>query len=88
MRQAPFQRRVWDSSNARQWTYSPVRQSVLPTYPLKPSHAGEPSRVLLRTVVEIGKLLLHPEGSEFALLGQPPTAFHETHRVSTPSHKV
>ena len=88
MRRAAFQRRVWDSSNARQGTYSPVRQSVLPTYPLKPSHAGEPGRIPLRKVVEIGKRLLRPEGEEFALLGQPPTAFHETHLVPTPSHQV
>ena len=43
-------------------------------YPLKPSYASEPSHIQLRGVdawtrimIEIGKSLIRPEGSEFAL---------------------
>ena len=65
-----LRRCVWDSSKACQWVYSPVGQSPLPIYLLKPSHAGEPSHIPLRKVdgrtrfkVEIGKPLIRPEGS-------------------------
>ena len=82
MGQGPLRRRVWDSSSACQWAYPPVGQSGLPTYPLKPSHAVEPGHISLRKSLKSANRF-SAQGSEFALLGQPPTAFHEMRRVPT-----
>lgn len=83
---------MWDSDKACQ---CPLDKSTSPAYPLKPSRAGEPGRILLRKVdgwtcskVEVGKLLIRPEGAEFALPNRPPAAFHETRRVPTLSHEA
>ena len=76
--------RVWDSSTVCQWVliFSPVGQL---RRPLKSSYAGEPGHTPLREVddwtcimIEIGKSLIRPEGSGFALAIQSPTAFSET----------
>ena len=66
----------------------PLDKFAVLTYPLKPSYAGEPGHIPSREVdgwacimIEISKSLIRPEGSEFALPIQSPTAFHETRRI-------
>ena len=88
MHRSARRRRVWDSSTACRWAFSPVGQSCRLTYPLKPSYAGDPGHIPVCEVdcwtlrmVEVGKLFICPEGSEFALTGLSSSAFHEFCRV-------
>ena len=80
--------RVWDSSTACRWAFSPVGQSCRLTYPLKPSFAGGPGHIPLCEVdywtlrlVEVGEFFVSPKGSEFTLTGLSGSAFHEFSRV-------
>ena len=89
------ERTVWDSSTACQWVLLPVGQTCHLTYPLKPSYASEPGHIPLREVdrwtsimIEIGKLLIHPEGSEFAPPIQSPTTIYSTCRYETTGSAV
>ena len=43
----PHGHRVWDFSTACRWAFSPVGQNCRLTYPLKPSHAGDPGHIPL-----------------------------------------
>ena len=76
-----------------------MHRFCLPTFQLKPSHAGVPGHIPLRRVdsltcfmIETGKpLIIRPDGPEFRV-GEstplPTTAFHETRRVPAFPHLI